>query len=313
MKNKIALLFIGFILSVVMIFGTIGCDTDPAIAQNQAVISALQTDITAAKADIATLKTSIAGIQMPSLTGINSSISTIDSQLTTVGTRLTALETSLNTYAKTSDLNIVTSDLASLANSVNGVRTQLDGLAVTVTNLSNAIAILQWEIGTVDLTEIEDYIVDLLERVSDLEDESIDITQFNNKLDTLADNDLYLQGRIDTLQTIIQQEKAEITRFEQSSSWMSFRVNEAGNFVVILTLYGENLTGVTAVPISSSNVWVLSTKIYGGNNSMMVIIYEPNHTGTPSINANWTANKTVELTLTNEAAIFYASITTGVR
>jgi hypothetical protein len=151
-----------------------------------------------------------------------------------------------------------------------------------------------------------------------LEDESIDITQFNNKLDTLADNDLYLQGRIDALQTIIQQaniqkEKAEITRFEQSSSWMSFRVNEAGNFVVILTLYGENLTGVTAVPISSSNVQVLSTKIYGGNNSMMVIIYEPNHTGTPSINANWTANKTVELTLTNEAAIFYASITTGVR
>lgn len=331
MKNKKVLVIVGLILSVALLFGLTGCDKDPAITQVQSDVATLQTNIATINTNIANLQASVAGIQVPNLTPINNSITAIQSKLTTLESSLTALQDSLDnpdSYATKAELDIITNDLAALANDVSAINTDLEALTEVVNELVTRVDNLADDVdglSNFDLSEIDEAIVDLLERVSDLEDavEDINIEDYSTDIETLYDNDIYLNGRIDALQTQVNtytSDNATITGFSGLTSTLyqvNFKVNKTGTFAVLLTIYGSNVDLITYSAGTGYTCNEIYDDYYGHEISMRTIILSPDSIKSTSMTTSiiqWTAgqNYTIYFTL-NGATITCINIDTAVR
>lgn len=337
MKNKKVLVIVGLILSVILLFGLAGCDKDPTITQVQSDITTLQSEITTINTNITNLQASVAGIQVPNLTPINNSITAIQTKLTSLESDLADLQDSLNdpnSYATKAELNIITGDLTSLSNTVSTINTDLTELTGIVNSLSNRLESLENDIDSfltvdgLDLSDIENYIIDLRSRVSDLEDivDNInvpDVTQFQDDIDTLYENDLYLDGRIDALQTQVNtytSDNATITGFSGLTSTLyqvNFKVNKTGTFAVLLTIYGSNVDLITYSAGTGYTCNEIYDDYYGHEISMRTIILSPDSIKSTSMTTSiiqWTAgqNYTIYFTL-NGATITCINIDTAVR
>jgi hypothetical protein len=109
-------------------------------------------------------------------------------------------------------------------------------------------------------------------------------------------------------------EKASITRFITGASYLEFTINKAGDYVVIINLYGTNLNNIVFYLPPSQNAQIVFDNYYGTGSTMRTVILQMKDTGTPAVQQNWRANKTFELDFTGAGfSVNYANLTIGER
>jgi peptidoglycan hydrolase CwlO-like protein len=324
MLSKKRFIIVGIILSIVMLFGLVGCskptdnDTDTTATATTSAnpYVQLQTDVAALQSDVAGLKVSVNNIQAP--TDFQPQITALQTKLNTIQVKLNDLENNANEddtdYA--AQIEDIRTDLTSLANTVNTIPAEVDALNEDIENIQeglNNLVLVLAELGhTVDNIKP----ADLTAIQTSIETIEGKITTMQDKIETMLDNDFYLNTRITDLETAINALNAnpvEVKRFIQGSSYMEFKVNQGGNYAIIVTLYGTNLDTVTVTIPNSNAVNIISDNCYGAGNTIKVLILEPKQAGNPLVNQNWTLNKVVELAFTNANNIQYVKVDTANR
>lgn len=246
----------------------------------------IRADVTALQAALEELDTNGTG-DVYDDAEIRGLITALQGDITTINADITALQA----YDTTN-----TANLDSISASITALQTSLNNLTTVVNNING---------GEVDLSDILD----------DIESLQADVDSMDNDIDALYANDVALTAQITALQGQIAAilDPVVITRFEYGSAYSTLKTNIAGDYVIILTLYGTNLSAVNIVIPVSYNVDIQSSNCYGTGDTMRILVLEPKQAGSPLADQNWTTNKTIELDFTNASNISFMSVTTGLR
>ncbi len=98
------------------------------------------------------------------------------------------------------------------------------------------------------------------------------------------------------------------------SSYLEFTTQKAGDYVVILTLYGTDLDNVGFYLPPSQGAEIVFDNYYGTGSTMRTVILQMEDVGTPAVQQNWRANKVFEIDFTGTGFnIQYATLNIGER
>ena len=143
------------------------------------------------------------------------------------------------------------------------------------------------------------------------------ILALDNELNNVKSRLSAVENRLSALENTAA--KASITRFVSGTSYLEFTTARAGDYVIVLTFYGNDLDTVEFSLPSSQNTEIVFDGWYGKGSTtsigstMRTVILQLKDTGTPAVQQNWQANKTYEINYTNAANIKYATLTIGER
>jgi predicted nucleic acid-binding Zn-ribbon protein len=333
LKKRILTIFICLltcgVLALTGCTGTTNTSTTTTASTSLSVINQMQSDIATLQADVAEIQESVNNINVTDYSG---DITSLHNQIIALQSNLTTLQNSFSSLS--SSVNVLTSNtndskITELQNSVATLSNLVTNLTSTINTIEADIAALQATTTTsIDYSaDIEELQGDVTAVYSLINGINTELDNFENKLDTLYNNDLYLQNKLESIQLVLSTVTANntigavsISRFVQGSVYATFTVNKGGNYAVVITLYGTNVDlPIITIP-SSYGISIKSDKVYGGDNSMRVLILEPNQsittssTATYTNNANWVTGTVIELDFAyNSGVISYISIATANR
>lgn len=320
-----------FILMAALIVGALSlssCTSEPpnqttppsGIDAVKADVTDLQTDVTKLQTDVAAVKATLAELETPedyqaeidaleALIGdVKASISTINAKFSVYATKtdLGAFNSQLdNVYADVEDLGVRANEaeaaILTVIDAISGLQDQIDAIEIP-------------EPGEVDLSEVYAYVDNEINKarialnllIEETNSYILGVEQALNNLSTTVNN---IDAKVGYV--------AEITRFVSGSSYLELTTRTAGDYIIVLHLYGTGLDKITGIGLlASQNVEVIFDNTYGADSTMRVVGLQPKTTGTPPASPNWTNNKLVEVSFNGNTALFsvdYATISTGVR
>jgi hypothetical protein len=286
--------------------------------------------------EVANIKSRLSTLETSSIpANITNRVATLEANVAALQVTVNALSAgdSVDLTALTEAVNDIADDVLAAHSSIDAIRGDVNDINLDITDLKNKYNSITIPDYDSRIQEVELRIVGILYDLQGYETEinaikkylndadtvvgslNYQLKQINTKLDTLNNNDLYLQDLINT--TLLN--NADITGFSKLTATTyqaSFKINKAGTFAVILTLYGTGLD--TAVGSAGSYTYIpLAECVYGNGDTMKTILLSPDSikpTTTNSTIIQWTAGQTftVYFTITS-GSITCIDIDTGVR
>jgi hypothetical protein len=271
------------------------------------------------------------------LEGIESVPNTLVTQVNSLSSSISAINTKLAEYASTKAEVI---RVQALEQQVSIEAQRLTDAETGIGNLDEDLAELSAQVEDIqlpDLSGIQNSLFALQDQVDEIEQnvanldipENLDLTDvfdvleiFELQLSALTDDlyelnayCLFLENRIVNLESQLSGKYyVEITRFTPGSSYIEFTTRSAGDYVVVLTLYGTDLDNFVPYLPPSQNVEVVYDSLFGVGSTMRTIIVQPKTAGTPPVSSNWTLNKIVEVDFTGSGySVDYATAEIGSR
>lgn len=327
-----------FILMAALIVGALAlssCTSEPpnqttppsGIDAVKADVTDLQTGVTDLQTDIANLQTDVSAVkstlaELETTEDYQAAIDALETLVSGVEASVSTINSKFSDYATKTELDAFNSQLDNVYGDVEALGVRVNEAETAIANVINSINTLEAEIdaieipepGEVDLTEVYAYvdneineaIIALNLLIEETNSYILGVEQALNNLSTSVNN---LDAKVGYV--------AEITRFVSGSSYLELTTRTAGDYIIVLHLYGTGLDQITGIGLlASQNVEVIFDNTYGAGSTMRVVGLQPKTVGTPPASPNWTNNKLVEVSFNGNTALFsvdYATISTGVR
>ena len=340
MKKKVLALF--SILLTVAIFATLlsGCSEAPStntptssptspIVQIQADITAIEANIATNKSKLSGLETAINNINVPA--GLASQVDSLAIEINKLQADIADIENNIGGTATQDSISNIQDRLNSLETITGNTVSEVDINMASIADLQLELDTLQAEVDAiepagepdeVDLTALEADIDTLQSKIDGI---LLDLYPIDKQatLDSIDDDLTYIDNmlrnldeRIDNIDVAISGlNKVTITNFETGSLFLEFTTQKAGDYIVVLTLFDNDLSGLTIneTLLNSWGIDLVSSEIYGATQTMAVVILQPspNTSTTPTTFPTWAMGKLVQVQF--GISIDYAMIETGVR
>jgi hypothetical protein len=347
LKNKIVVFFVIVALIAMIIIPLAGCTNgDDTKTTTTNPIVALQEDVDELNdnfnTEVANIKSRLSTLETSSIpANITNRVATLEANVAALQVTVNALSAgdSVDLTALTEAVNNIADDVLAAHSSIDVIRGDVNDINLDITDLKNkynSITIPDYDsrIQEVELRivsilssvqtygdDITDIWMILLYMIDDIALNADNISTLDNKLDNELNNVKSrlsaVENRLSALENTAA--KASITRFVSGTSYLEFTTARAGDYVIVLTFYGNNLDTITFSLPSSQNTEIVFDGWYGKGSTtsigstMRTVILQLKDTGTPAVQQNWQANKTYEINYTNAANIKYATLTIGER
>lgn len=316
-----------FILMAALIVGALSlssCTSEPpnqttppsGIDAVKADVTDLQTDVTKLQTDVAAVKATLAELETPE--DYQAEIDALEALIGDVKASISTINAKFSVYATKTDLDAFNSQLVGVYEDIEELGVRANEAETAILTVIDAISGLQDQIDAieipepneVDLSEVYAYVDKARIAINILIEETnsyiLGVEQALNNLSTTVNN---IDAKVGYV--------AEITRFVSGSSYLELTTRTAGDYIIVLHLYGTRLDKINEIGLlASQNVEVIFDNTYGADSTMRVVGLQPKPTGTPPASPNWTNNKLVEVSFNGNTALFsvdYATISTGVR
>jgi len=338
-KKLIAFIAIIALMALIVIPLT-GCDGEPAETTNPLV--ELQNDFDELSAnfdsEVANIKSRLSTLETSSIpANITSRVTTLEANVAALQVTVNALNagSSVDLTALTEAVNDIADDVLAAHSSIDAIRGDVNDINLDIADLKNkynSITIPDYDsrIQEVELrivsilssvqnygTDITDIKADILDMIDDIALNTDNISELNNELDKLNNELNNVKSRLIAVENTAA--KASITRFVSGTSYLEFTTARAGDYVIVLTFYGNNLDTIEFSLPLSQNTEIVFDGWYGSGSTtsigstMRIVILQLKDAGTPAVQQNWQANKTYEINYTNATNIKYATLNIGER
>jgi polyhydroxyalkanoate synthesis regulator phasin len=259
----------------------------------------------------------------------------ITNRVTTLEANVAALQVTVNALSAgdSVDLTALTEAVNDIADDVLAARSNIDVISGNIDAINLDIADLKNKYNSITIPDYDSRIQEVELRIvsilSSVQTHGTDITAIKadivNMIDMIDDIALNTDNNISALNNELNNvksrliaventaAKASITRFVSGTSYLEFTTARAGDYVIVLTFYGNNLDTIAFSLPSSQNTEIVFDEFYGIDNTMRTVILQLKDAGTPAVQQNWQANKTYEINYTNADNIEYATLTIGER
>lgn len=341
MRNKIVVFFVIVALIAMIIIPLVGCTNGDDTKTTTNPIVALQEDVDELNdnfnTEVANIKSRLSTLETSSIpANITNRVATLEANVAALQVTVNALSAgdSVDLTALTEAVNDIADDVLAAHSSIDAIRGDVNDINLDITDLKNkynSITIPDYDsrIQEVELRivsilssvqtygdDITDIKADILDMINDIALNADNISTLDNKLDNELNNVKSrlsaVENRLSALENTAA--KASITRFVSGTSYLEFTTARAGDYVIVLTFYGNNLDTITFSLPSSQNTEIVFDECYGsGRGTMRTVILQLEDAGTPPVQQNWQANKTYEINYTNATNIEYATLTIGER
>jgi len=344
LKNKIVVFFVIVALIAMIIIPLVGCTNGDDTKTTTNPIVALQEDVDELNdnfnTEVANIKSRLSTLETSSIpANITSRVATLEANVAALQVTVNALSAgdSVDLTALTEAVNNIADDVLAAHSSIDAIRGDVNDINLDITDLKNkynSITIPDYDsriqevelrivsiLSSVqtygdDITDIKDDIVDIIDYIVYMTDYIVlntdNILALDNELNDVKRRLSAVENRLSALENTAA--KASITRFVSGTSYLEFTTARAGDYVIVLTFYGNNLDTITFSLPSSQNTEIVFDECYGsGRGTMRTVILQLEDAGTPPVQQNWQANKTYEINYTNATNIEYATLTIGER
>lgn len=338
MRNKIVVFFVIVALIAMIIIPLAGCTNgDDTKTTTTNPIVALQEDVDELNdnfnTEVANIKSRLSTLETSSIpANITSRVTTLEANVAALQVTVNALSagSSVDLTALTEAVNNIADDVLAAHSSIDVIRGDVNDINLDITDLKNkynSITIPDYDsrIQEVELRiisilssvqnygdDITDIKADILDMIDDIALNTDNILALDNELNNVKRRLSAVENRLSALENTAA--KASITRFVSGTSYLEFTTARAGDYVIVLTFYGNNLDTITFSLPSSQNTEIVFDECYGsGRGTMRTVILQLEDAGTPPVQQNWQANKTYEINYTNATNIEYATLTIGER
>lgn len=334
------------IISLVLCYAMVSLvGISPSMKQYKADITRLELDLVDVRAVDAALNAELDGLANASIIAQNASttateakdlVTTLQTNYTSLNASLTALDNRISDLESNSGdiyddtivkglINAVEDDITAINTTIVALQaydttntTNISALQSSITTMQSQITALQGG-GTVDLTAIQNQIDVINHYINDADTVvgslKYQLKQINTKLETLNDNDLYLQGLIEN--TIL--DDANITSINTGLGYyqVNFKINKTGTYAVLFTIYSDNVTTITSISMLNGYDFTATLKDYQyGSPSMRVLILSPDSvklSSSATALTQWTAGQTYSMRLNTTVAVSCIDIDTAAR
>lgn len=328
MKNKIVVFFVIVALIAMIIIPLAGCTNgDDTKTTTTNPIVALQEDVDELNdnfnTEVANIKSRLSTLETSSIpANITNRVATLEANVAALQVTVNALSagSSVDLTALTKAVNDIADDILEVNSNIDVISGNIDAINLDIADLKNKYNSITIPDYDSRIQEVELRIVSILSSVqnygTDITDIKADILDMLDMIDDIAlntDNELNkVKNRLIAVENTAA--KASITRFVSGTSYLEFTTARAGDYVIVLTFYGNNLDTITFSLPSSQNTEIVFDECYGsGRGTMRTVILQLEDAGTPPVQQNWQANKTYEINYTNATNIEYATLTIGER
>jgi hypothetical protein len=284
-------------------------------------VSSLETQLVAIQTDVDDLSTTVVGVpSQEDITAIEVDVDELGLQIDTtndgVGVNLTSIEA---LQAEHDTLVLELADIQTQIDELGGngnPATEPEGyqdLLDDVAGLQATVAGIETTLAEID-NELDGIQSVLAGLVSDIEDMQATLNDIENTLVIINDLWVDLDYRVDDIEIdMLNVYQVVISKFISGSNYLEFTTVTAGDYAVVLTLYGSNLNLITIYVPPSQNITVVYDRWFGVN-AMRVLVLEPKAVGTPPVSPNWAANTVVEVDFTGSGfSVDYAQVEAGAR
>lgn len=329
MRNKIVVFFVIVALIAMIIIPLVGCTNGDDTKTTTNPIVALQEDVDQLNdnfnTEVANIKSRLSTLETSSIpANITNRVTTLEANVAALQVTVNALSAgdSVDLTALTEAVNNIADDVLAVNSSIDVIRGDVNNINLDITDLKNKYNSITIPDYDSRIQEVELRIVSILSSVetygTDITAIKANIVNMINYIALNTDNILALNNELDNVKRrLIAVEntaaKASITRFVSGTSYLEFTTARAGDYVIVLTFYGNNLDTIAFSLPLSQNTEIVFDGWYGSGSTMRTVILQLKDVGTPAVQQNWQANKTYEINYTNATNIEYATLTIGER
>jgi hypothetical protein len=249
--------------------------------------------------EVANIKSRLSTLETSSIpANITNRVATLEANVAALQVTVNALSagSSVDLTALTKAVNDIADDVLEVNSNIDVISGNIDAINLDITDLKNkynSITIPDYDsrIQEVELrivsilSSVQNYGTDITDIKADIVDMIDDIALNTNDISVLYDELNKVIIRLSAVENAT--ETVSITEFWDGSNYLKFKTNKAGNYAVVITLYGEDLNNISSVATFGLSI----DKYVYANNGICNIILELPEIGNPLAPQNWQANK----------------------